>query len=165
MIKKGFSYIGIFFITALSLFPLSVLYILADIVYILLYYVFSYRRKVVRDNLNNALPDLGPEEIVAVEKRFYRYLAALIFEIIKMNSISREEINKRFVFRGKEQVQAYLDNGQSILVCSAHYGNWEWGTLGIGLNFSADHYPIYKPLSNPTFDDWFKRVRSQFGNN
>jgi len=164
MIKKGISYLGIFFLGVLSLFPLSVLYILADGAYLLLYFVFGYRRKVVRENLLNALPDKTLEEIVLIEKRYYRYLGSLIFEIIKMSSISKKEIEKRFIFKNKEQVQAYLNRGESILVCSAHYGNWEWGTLGIGLNFVADHYPIYKPLSNPTFDNWFKKVRSRFGN-
>ncbi|MBB6499359.1 KDO2-lipid IV(A) lauroyltransferase [Pedobacter cryoconitis] len=164
MIKKIVSHLGVYFLCILSLFPLSVLYVFADGVYVLLYRVFGYRRKVVRENLINALPDKTIEEIKVIEKRFYKYLSSLIFEIIKMNSISREEIEKRFIFRNKEQVQAYLDRGESILICSAHYGNWEWGTLGIGLNFKADHYPIYKPLSNHIFDEWFKRVRSRFGN-
>jgi len=164
MIKKGISHLGIFFLGVLSLLPLSVLYILADGAYLLLYFVFGYRRKVVRTNLFKAFPDKTLKEIVAIEKRFYRYLASLVFEIIKMNNISKQEIKRRFVFKNKEQVQSYLDRGQSVLICSAHYGNWEWGTLGIGLNFSADHYPIYKPLTNPTFDKWFKRIRSRFGN-
>ncbi|WP_293305126.1 lysophospholipid acyltransferase family protein [Pedobacter sp. UBA5917] len=164
MIKKGISHLGIFFLGVLSLFPLSVLYILADGVYLLLYFVFGYRRKVVRANLLNAFPDKTLEKIVVIEKRYYRYLASLVFEIVKMSSISKAEIEKRFIFKNKEQVQAYLNRGESILICSAHYGNWEWGTMGIGLNFAADHYPIYKPLSNPTFDSWFKKVRSKFGN-
>ncbi|GAA4206838.1 lysophospholipid acyltransferase family protein [Pedobacter jeongneungensis] len=164
MIKKGISRLGIFFLGVLSLFPLSVLYILADGAYLLLYFVFGYRRKVVRENLINALPDKPIKEIVNIEKRFYRYLASLIFEIVKMNSISKEEVEKRFIFKNKAQVQAYLDRGESVLICAAHYGNWEWGTLGIGLNFQADHYPIYKPLTNPVFDSWFKKVRGRFGN-
>jgi len=164
MIKKGISHLGIFFLGVLSLFPLSVLYILADGAYLLLYFVLGYRRKVVRENLLKALPDKPLKEIILIEKRFYRYLASLIFEVVKMNSISKEEIEKRFIFKNKDQVQAYLDRGESVLICSAHYGNWEWGTLSLGLNFSADHYPIYKPLTNPIFDNWFKGVRSRFGN-
>jgi len=164
MIKEGISHLGIFFLGVLSLFPLSVLYILADGAYLLLYFVFGYRRKVVRKNLLNALPDRTLQEIILIEKRFYHYLASLIFEIVKMNSISKKEIEKRFIFKNKARVQAYLDRGESVLICSAHYGNWEWGTLCIGLNFHADHYPIYKPLTNPVFDNWFKKVRSRFGN-
>ncbi|WP_231425437.1 MULTISPECIES: lysophospholipid acyltransferase family protein [Pedobacter] len=165
MIKKGISQLGIFFLGVLSLLPLSILYAIADGVYVLIYYLFRYRKKVVRENLLRALPEKSLPEIENIEKRFFRYLASLIFEILKMNNISRREIEKRYVFRNKELVQAYLDRGESVLVCSAHYGNWEWGTLGIGLNFQKDHYPIYKPLTNPVFDNWFKKVRSQYGNN
>ncbi|QPH37915.1 lysophospholipid acyltransferase family protein [Pedobacter endophyticus] len=165
MIKKGFSLLGIFFLGILSLLPLSILYLLADVAYFGLYRVFGYRKKVVRQNLLKALPEKQFAEIIEIEKRFYKYLASLIFEVVKMNSISKAEIKKRFVFKNKELVQHYLDRGQSVLFCSAHYGNWEWGTMGIGLNFNADHYPIYKPLSNPVFDNWFKKTRSKFGNN
>lgn len=164
MIKKGISQLGIIFLGVLSLLPLPILYALADISYVLIYRVFGYRKKVVKENLIRALPEKTQEEIKHIEKRFFKYLATLIFEIIKMSSISKKEIEKRFVFRNKEVVQAYLDRGESVLVCSAHYGNWEWGTMGIGLNFRADHYPIYKPLNNTVFDNWFKKVRSRFGN-
>ena len=164
MIKKGISHLGIFFLGVLSLLPLPILYTLANISYVLIYSVFGYRKKVVRTNLINALPEKTLTEIKHIERRFFKYLSTLIFEIVKMSSISKKEIEKRFIFRNKEIVQAYLDQGESILVCSAHYGNWEWGTLGIGLNFNADHYPIYKPLSNTNFDNWFKKVRSRFGN-
>jgi KDO2-lipid IV(A) lauroyltransferase len=164
MIKKGFSYLGIFFLAVLSLLPLWILYIFGNVAYLLLYYVFGYRRKVVRENLSNAFPEKGTAEIITIEKRYYKYLADLIFEIVKMSAISEKEIRKRFVFKHTEQIETYLKKGQSVLICSAHYGNWEWGTLGIGLNFSAHHYPIYKPLSNPLFDNWFKKVRSKFGN-
>nr|WP_068886694.1 lysophospholipid acyltransferase family protein [Pedobacter panaciterrae] len=164
MFKKGLSHLGTFFLAVLSLLPLSFLYIWADAAYFLLYYVFGYRRMVVRENLLNAFPEKALKEIITIEKKYYRYLASLIFEVIKMINISAEEIKKRFVFKNKELVNEYLSKGESVLFCSAHYGNWEWGTLGIGLNFSADHYPIYKPLNNPIFDKWFRQIRCKFGN-
>ena len=165
MIKKGISLLGIFFLSALSLLPLPILYILADGSYLLLYHIFGYRKKVVRENLLNAFPGKARSEIVAIEKRYYRYLATLIFEVVKMTTISKQEIRKRFVFKNTALAERYLENGGSVLFCSAHYGNWEWGTIGIGLNFSGSHYPIYKPLSNPVFDIWFRKIRSRFGNN
>jgi len=164
MIKKSISHLGIFLLGVLSLLPLPVLYLLADATYVLLYRVFAYRKNVVRENLLLALPEKSLTEIIQIEKKFFRYLSSLIFEILKMNTLSSEQIKKRFIFHNKSQLQEYLDRGESVLVCSAHYGNWEWGTMGIGLNFRADHYPIYKPLSNMVFDNWFKRIRSRFGN-
>ncbi|NQX53293.1 lysophospholipid acyltransferase family protein [Pedobacter panaciterrae] len=164
MFKKSISHLGTFFLAVLSLLPLSFLYIWADAAYFLLYYVFGYRRQVVRENLCNSFPEKELKEIIVIEKKYYRYLSSLIFEVIKMINISEAQIRKRFVFKNKELVNEYLNKGESVLVCSAHYGNWEWGTLGIGLNFSADHYPIYKPLNNSIFDKWFRETRSKFGN-
>lgn len=164
MFKKGLSYLGIFFLTLLSLLPLTILYLLADLTYLLLYHVFGYRKKVVRENLLKALPERSLAEIVVIEKKFYKYLAALVFEIIKMPNISKDQLRKRFIFKNKDLLVQYLERGESVLVCSAHYGNWEWGVLAIGLNFDVPNYAIYKPLNNPVFDDWFKKVRSRFGN-
>src|SRR5688572_11194635 len=124
MIKKGFSYIGIFFLYLLSLFPLPLLYVFARILYGLLYKVIGYRKKVVRKNLLNSFPEKSLEEIVAIEKEFFRYLANLIVEIIKMASISKKELLKRVKFKNLELVESYFKKGESALACTGHYGNW-----------------------------------------
>ena len=40
-----------------SLLPMRVLYLIADGIYGLVYYVFGYRKKVVMDNLQRAFPE------------------------------------------------------------------------------------------------------------
>jgi KDO2-lipid IV(A) lauroyltransferase len=164
MINKVFSNVGVFLLTAISLLPLRILYVLADVLYILIYYIFGYRRKVVKENLQNSFPEKSIEEINAIEKRYYKFLSSLIVEIIKMRSISKEDLQKRVKFKNVDLVEAYLKNNESVLFCSSHYGNYEWVCMGIGLNFSGQHYPIYKPLNNEAFDNWFLKMRSRFGN-
>lgn len=164
MIKKNFSHLGIFLLTLLSLLPLSILYIIADVFYVLIYHVFGYRRKVVRENLINSFPEKSNAEINQIEKIYFKYLASLIVEILRMKSISRKELNKRVKFKNADLVEAYLQNNESVLFCSAHYGNYEWVCMAIGLKFSGEHYPIYKPLSSESFDNWFLKMRSKFGN-
>ncbi len=164
MLQKGLSYFGIFLLRILSLLPLGFLYLLANIFYIVIYYVFGYRKKVVRQNLLNSFPEKKIEEIIKIEKKFFQYLACLIFEIIKMDSISSKELKKRIKFKNVDLVEAYLKNNESVLFCTSHYGNYEWLCVGIGLAFSGQHYPIYKPLSNQVFDNWFIKMRSKFGN-
>lgn len=165
MIHKGLSEAGIFLLNVLSLLPLFLLYGLADAFYVLLFYIFGYRRKVVKENLMNAFPEKNGTEIYAIEKRFYKFLASLFIEVIKMKSISKKELNKRVKFKNADLVEAYLKNNESVLFCSSHYGNYEWVCMAIGLNFSGEHFPIYKPLSNKAFDNWFLKMRSRFGNN
>ena len=164
MLNKGLSYVGIFFLNMLSLLPLFVLYRLADLFYVLIFYVFGYRRKVVKENLMNAFPEKDLAEIKIIEKKFYKFLASLFIEVIKMKSISKRELNKRVVFKNSDLVEAYLKNNESVIFCSSHYGNYEWVCMAIGLNFSGEHYPIYKPLSSEAFDNWFIKMRSRFGN-
>ncbi|MFC3561572.1 lysophospholipid acyltransferase family protein [Pedobacter jamesrossensis] len=164
MIQKAISWLGIFFLSALSLLPLSILYVLADIFYIVIYHIFGYRRKVVRGNLMNAFPKKSMVEINSIEKKYYKFLSSLIFEVIKMKSISKTQLQKRVKFKNVDLVEAYLQNNESVLFCSSHYGNYEWVCMAIGLTFSGAHYPIYKPLSSEVFDNWFFNMRCRFGN-
>lgn len=164
MLNRLTSYIGIFFIYALSLLPLSILYIFATIVYWFLFYIFRYRRLVVRTNLTNSFPEKPLSEIKIIEKGYYKYLATLIFEVIKMSTISKKELNKRYVFKNIDRLNAYFERGESIVACSAHYGNWEWGTLAIGLHVKAANFAIYKPLTNSIYNKWFRHTRTRFGN-
>lgn len=164
MVKRMLSKTGISFLNSLSLLPLSLLYLVADFVYLLLYHVVRYRRKVVYENLHNAFPEKDAEDIRIIAKKYYRHLSSLMVEIIKMATISPEELKARFKFKNLHLMNNYHEQGRSTLICSAHYGNWEWGTLALGLNTTAVVYPIYKPVSNEAFGEWFKQIRSRFGN-
>lgn len=164
MIKQASSKLGLFILNALSRLPLPVLYLLADGIYVILYYLIGYRRRVVRENLENSFPEKTDDERAQIGKRYYKHLTSLMVEIIKMASISRAELQRRFRFKNLERLTSLLAKGQSALACSAHYGNWEWGTLALGLHTDAEIYPIYKPVSNESFGAWFTRIRSRFGN-
>jgi len=164
MIKKGFLHIGLFFLYLLSLLPLSVLHFFARLLYYPLYYIVGYRKKVVRENLQKSFPEKSIEEIISIEKSFYKYLADLIFEIIKLNTISEAELRKRVKFNGLAQIEAYFGKGESVLACTGHYGNWELCMLALGLNLSATEYVIYKPLASEVFENWFQKLRTRFGN-
>lgn len=164
MIKKGFSYISIFFLYLISLLPLTILHFFARLIYYPMYYVLAYRRKVVRDNLMKSFPEKGLEEIVQIEKTFYKYLADLIVEIIKMSTISKKELLKRVKFNNLDRIEAYFNKGESVLACTGHYGNWELCMLALGANLSKPAYVIYKPLNNGIFENWFHEKRTRFGN-
>lgn len=164
MIKKGFSYISIFFLYLMSLLPLIILHFFARLIYYPLYYILAYRRKSVRDNLVRSFPEKNLKEIIQIEKTFYKYLADLVFEIIKMSTISKKELLKRVKFNNLDRVEAYFNKGESVLACTGHYGNWELCMLALGANLSAPAYVIYKPLNNKVFENWFHKMRVRFGN-
>lgn len=164
MIKKGFSHISIFFLCVLSLLPLSLLLCFARLLYYPLYYIIGYRKKVVRGNLQKSFPEKELNEIIKIEKTFFKYLADLVFEIIKLNTISEKELRKRVKFNNLEQIEAYFSKGESVLACTGHYGNWELCMLALGISTSATEYVIYKPINNKIFENWFQKMRTRYGN-
>ena len=68
--KYFFTKLGIVFIKLIALLPFSVLYLISNILYILLYKVASYRLKVVRENLKNSFPKKTYDERLVIEKKY-----------------------------------------------------------------------------------------------
>ena len=49
-------------------------YLIADLIYLLLYKLGKYRRKIVRHNLRTSFPDMNEKEMLKVERQFYHNL-------------------------------------------------------------------------------------------
>lgn len=158
-----FSYILYVFIWLLSFLPFRMLYILADMNYVLLYYVFRYRRRVVRANLCNSFPEKSLKEIVGIERKYYKHMADLSVELYKLWHMSEASIRKRCVFRNTELPRKYFDEGRSVIGVLGHYGNWEWmSSYGLWEN-DADFLALYKPIRDKVTDRMMKEIRSRFG--
>jgi KDO2-lipid IV(A) lauroyltransferase len=164
MIKKGFSSLGVGLLYLLSLLPYFVLYLIADLLFLLLYYVIHYRRQVVKENLLNAFPEKSVAELRAIEKKYFRFLADLIVETIKLCTLSEAEVIKRVRIENRAMLEnAAFIKGKSIIGAVGHYGNWESGCLRMGLITERPCIIAYKPLSNPVWDRFFLNMRSRLG--
>ena len=163
MIKRALFSISIFFLRLLSYLPLSVLYLISDFLFLILYHIVKYRRKVVFDNLKNSFPNRSNIELRLIEKEFYYYLADLIVETIKLVTASEHDILKRFTINNLDLVRKFEEQNQSYLMAASHYGNWEWNTLISPLDFKAQTLIIYKELTNKSFDTFLKNVREKSG--
>ena len=110
----------------LSVLPMSLLFILSDMTFILIYYLIGYRKKVVLENISGAFPTKSEKEVKAIAKDFYRHFCDIIFESIKRLTISKRAIRKRLKIKNPELVENYLNERRNILLYTAHQGNWEW---------------------------------------
>ena len=163
MIKKGLSRLGTLFLYLVSLLPLWFLYLIADLVFVLLYYVVRYRRSVVEENLRNSFPEKLEKERKLLEKKYYKYMADLMMETLKSVSISGKELQRRMKPTNPELADEYISRGKSILAAAGHYGNWEMACIEFGFLTDKRRIVIYKPQSNQVFTDFFNRTRSRFG--
>ncbi|MTI21646.1 hypothetical protein E1176_11500 [Fulvivirga sp. RKSG066] len=152
-----------FAIKLLSRLPLSVLYLIAEVLYLFAYYIVGYRKKVVVNNLRNSFPEKSDAELKVIEKEYYKRFTQYLVETLKGITISKEELLKHVKFVNVPDVQHHADAAQSIVVIASHQFNWEWA-LQVGcvvLPFPVD--AVYKRLSNDKYDKLMLNARSRFG--
>ena len=149
----------------LSRLSFKTLYVLSDILYILIYRLFSYRKNVVVSNLQACFPNAKASEIKAYTKDFYKYLCDLIVENIKSYRISKKDIIDRVKFVDSDLVNDYYKKGKSVLILASHSGNWEWSLQSYSAQFDYQVEAVYKKLTNPTFDKIMLKIRTKFGAN
>ena len=109
-----------------ALLPYRALYALSDGLYLLVYHVIKYRRKVVGKNLSTSFPEKSSAEIKTIERQFYHWLCDYAVETIKLLHVSDDELLRHLEFRGCDEVEKYLDKGQSVAWMLGHYCNWEY---------------------------------------
>ena len=146
-----------------SILPFRLLYAFSDFLYLLVYKIFGYRKKVVQDNLTLVFPNKSQAEINDITKKFYHHLGDMIVEAIKSLTISESEMKEHFKFSNVDVLNDIEKMNRSIILMCAHYGSWEWIFI---LNKFADPntvgYAVYKRLANPYFDRLVKRIRAKY---
>ncbi len=149
------------FFWIISILPFRLLYAFSDFLYLLIYRVFGYRTKTVKENLNLVFPDKSEEEIKRITKTFYHHLCDMIVESIKSMTISEAEMKKRYVFTNVEEIHKLEKINKSIVLMCGHYASWEWIFI---LQKYINHkgYAIYKKLANKYFDRLIKRIRARY---
>ena len=166
MKEKRSAKILIAILSAFAHLPLRVMYVLADIAFVLVYYVARYRRRVVDDNLAQCFPDMDQKARAAIRRQFYRNFCDTFVEAVKLLHISDKEICQRMQFENTALIDELLSQGKSVAVYFSHCGNWEWApsvTLHTTHHQGVEYCQVYRPLRNHAFDALMLRIRSRFG--
>lgn len=146
----------------LSLLPLPILYGLSDLVFVLLYHVTGYRKAVVYDNLKHAFPSKTDDELKDIMRKFYRNFCDQWIETLKLLSISKSELNRRFA--GNWEVFQQLGaEGKNTYAILGHTFNWEWANVACQYNTPQQYACVYLPLSSSAFDRLMLKIRSRSG--
>jgi len=143
--------------------PFWVIYRLADLFYVFLYYIFKYRRNVVHANLTLSFPEKSPEEIKQITKKFYRHLSDVGLETIKFYGMTEKQINDRLKINNLDIYEEYYNQGKSIVVLGMHYNNWEWS--GSMQRFIKSQFlVVYNPVkNNKKVERFILDTRERFG--
>jgi len=152
------------FLGLIARLPLGVLHGIASFVAFLLTHVVRYRRKVVLQNLRNAFPEKQEKEIRQIARSFYRHLADVGVETLKLKTMSDKEVLTRCKVddAGHKLLQEKHEKGQSLIGLLGHTGNWEWVPPVVSLQVPHLVVPAYRPLKNKAFDQLMLQIRGRY---
>ena len=94
--KKFATKLLLYILTVISRLSWKNLYRLSDFFRFLIFDIIHYRRVVIMENLHNSFPDKSEESIQNIAKKYYRNFTDIIFETIKLRSISKTDLLRRF---------------------------------------------------------------------
>lgn len=150
-------------ILPVSALPMRALYMLSDALFFVFYHLIGYRKKVVKDNLRRSFPEKSGDEINELARKFYSHFCDLLVESLKIFTIDREEALTRMVFTNPELINAYFEQGRSVILAGGHYNNWELFAVAIDEAIKHQTLAIYKPLNNQFFDEKMRLTRGKYG--
>lgn len=139
------------------------MYLLADIVYLVVYYLVGYRRKVVRRNLAASFPEKSDIERRAIERRYYRHLADIAVEFVHNLYASPVAIKRRYRIVNRQLIDRYYEHGQSVVLLSAHYNNWEYMVSSLNMQLLHHGIGVGKPLDDKLTASFITRRRTRYG--
>lgn len=146
----------------LKILPVPVYYFIANGFFYITYYIIRYRRDVVHQNIIRSFPDFDETKVRKTEKEFYRHLSDYFVESGAIVRFGKKSFRKRFKYLNGELLDQYLNEGNNLLILTAHYGNWEWlCTLPMITSYPA--FSLYKPQTNRFVEEAMIRIREKYG--
>ncbi len=146
----------------ISRLPFSIIYVISDGVYYLMYYVIGYRKKVVNQNLHLAFPNKSDKELLRIQKKFYSHMCDIFLEIIKTMGMSVAQMNERFKLTNEHVINEYAAQNRSTVLLAGHYASWEW-LLALNTRLNPKAFGIYQKIQNKYFEKLIKQIRGRFG--
>jgi KDO2-lipid IV(A) lauroyltransferase len=143
--------------------PLPLLYTWGWLLYFVAFRVMRWRRDDTERDIANAFPGKGAAERADIVRRAYRNLADTLVESFWGYGASADALRRRVAFENPELVTRSFAAGQSVVLLTAHYGNWEWLLLAAGVHFEMEIAVVYQPQRVAAFDEFLRQARSRFG--
>lgn len=138
------------------------IYVFSDAVFVLIYHIFGFRKKVVRSNLKLCFPEKSESELKSIEVKFYHHLCDIFLEMIKTLDLKPEDLKERFIITNPEAIKEIDHSGKSAIIMCAHYASYEWITAIKTYDAELKAFGIYKKIKNPYFDNMVKKIRTRF---
>ncbi|MEE8342105.1 MAG: lysophospholipid acyltransferase family protein, partial [Candidatus Neomarinimicrobiota bacterium] len=133
--------------------------LLANILYIILYYLIPIRKKQVLKNLDLAFHGKSSEWHIKMAKDSYKFF---INNFVQFFAFPTSFLKSTITVAGQNLLNDTLQEGKGIIIVSGHFGVWEI----LGAWISHNKYPISAVTTkqrNRGADKFFVELRRNFG--
>lgn len=122
---------------------------------------FSHKRNArALSNLALAFPQWSSEQVAATAGDMWENLGRVFGESFHLDELARGD---RFSFGAPEAFAALGADGKGQIVCAAHFGNWEVGSIGLNvIRPDLRIAGIYRHINNPYVDAYVAGLRKRF---
>lgn len=144
--------------------PLRVFYMISDLMYLVIYHIVGYRRKVILENLQNSFPTKSPFELKEIQKKFYVNFCDYIVETFKSFTISSTELRVRVQHINQEIFHEAKAENKNVILLAGHIFNWEWYNALATIIPQENSFPVYRKVQNGFWEENIKTLRNRFGN-
>ncbi len=121
------------------------------------------RRRITLDNLAYAFPGRTVQERRALARAMFGHFGALLFELVKFGTYSREQMLAATEIEGDERLCQAQAQGRGILIFTGHFGYWELLAMTQPLRMEPMSV-LARPLDNPYLHAALEEIRTSTGN-
>jgi KDO2-lipid IV(A) lauroyltransferase len=152
-----------FLLRALAALPLPLLYAASAVLSFVVFGLVHWRREQVDRDLALAFPERSAAERRAIRAESCRRFTDVFFEAIRGARASADDLSRRVVFENPEVITDAAARGQSVVLLTPHFCNWEWLLLAGGIRFGFPIDAVYQPPRLAGLDRFLRETRSRFG--
>jgi KDO2-lipid IV(A) lauroyltransferase len=143
--------------------PMSAVRVIGRSIGRIAYVVDGPHRRIALENLENAFPARPENERRDLARSMFAHFGALLFELLKFSTWSREQMLASVETEGEDRVRQVLQQGRGVLFFTGHFGYWEIHALAHALRFDPNSV-LARPLDNPILDAMLEDIRTRTGN-
>lgn len=147
-----------------SVLPMFLVQFMGRLLGKVIYKLDKRHRKVALLNMDQAF---GASKTEAEKRQLvhlsFQHFGCAVLETLRLHKITRRNFLKKVTLDNVKPFYDGLKEGNGVILCSAHYGNWEVMNLVLGyLNLPMS--AMARPLDNPLLHRYLERVRGLSGN-
>ncbi|MBI3609723.1 MAG: lysophospholipid acyltransferase family protein [Nitrospirae bacterium] len=125
------------------------------------FFLYKERRRALH-HLRSALGgERSPEDCRRIALESFRNLGKTFFEVLTLDRLTRDEIDRLVRFEGEESLKAAAALGRGVIFITGHIGNWELLAMAV-----AARYPlavVAAPIYDPRVEKIIVRLRAAHG--